>query len=112
MANYIIEGTITEFSFDESYFTICGSEGFSIKREDKKYNVFCLEEKPKEKLCQISFIASQKCRFSTSVKHRTALLTSLTSEKRIRVSIDEEELKKSADKENILPVSSLTLLSD
>ena len=112
MENYIIEGTITELSFDEGYFTVCGSEGFAIKRDDKKYNVLCPEKMPEEKTCIGSFITDQKCKFSTSVKHRTALLTSLTSEKRIRVSIDEEELKKSADKENILPVSSITLLSD
>ena len=107
--DYIIEGTISELSFDEGYFTICGSEGFAIKKDDKKFNLFCLKDNPKEKVYQISFIASQKCKLSTSVKYRTVLLSSLTSEKRVRIALDENELK---TKKEIRSVSSITLLSD
>ena len=110
--NYIIEGTITELSFDEGYFTICGSEGFMLKQGEKKYNVLCSEENLKEKHYQASFIASQKCKFSTSVKYRSVLLTSMTYEKRIRVSLDEKELKKATNQEKSLPICSITLLSD
>ncbi len=37
----IIEGTVSELSFDEKFFRMKGCEGFSLMRNKQKYNVLC-----------------------------------------------------------------------
>ncbi len=132
MANYIIEGTISELKVEgnECTFKICGAEGFSIKRGDKKYNVLCPEKMPKEKEIFSSYVLSSAVTFSIEEKQQNLLFQVISANKRIRVAIKKEEVdkvltaKKSEKKsetedadnqtENKSPlsVSSITLLSD
>lgn len=121
MANYIIEGTISELSFDEGYFTICGSEDFSLKYDDKKYNVLCPEKISKENFAtqQYSscFILKQDLKFSTKNRNRNLLLQGSSLQKKVRVKIQfKHKLEKGEliikDFSKPLPVFSIILLSD
>lgn len=85
MSNYIIEGTVTELSFDEGYFTVCGSEGFLIKRDGKKYNVLCPEKMPEEKEeCKFGIIFPKYTQFLIK-KNKCLLLNAINSAKKIKI---------------------------
>ena len=86
MTNYIIEGTISELSFDESYFTICGAEGFSIKQNDKKYNVLCPKAMPESEKSLEAIVLAQDFKFPTG-ENKDLLLQAVSSQKRIKVQL-------------------------
>ena len=44
IVDYIVEGTVKELFFDEGYFAICEADGFSLRRDYKKYNVVCTKK--------------------------------------------------------------------
>ena len=110
MANYIIEGTITEIKVESTdcIFKICGSEGYSVKHGDKKYNVLYSEDIKEN--C-FSFVLFDDRIYKASEKQGCLLATALTNGKRVRAIIEaeEEEIKTGIGE---LSVSSITLLSD
>lgn len=87
---YIIEGTIKELSFDENFFTIAGTEGYAIKQKkdgkEIKYNVLCPENMPSNQDSGTSYTLAQDFRFPVG-KNKCLLLQSLSSGKRIRITI-------------------------
>lgn len=95
---YVIEGKITELSLDESYFTLCGSEGFSFKRNDKKYNILCPKDMPKEEESLVAIVLAQDFKFSSG-DNKDLLLQAVSYEKRIKVqlSVEDENVKTHID---------------
>ena len=94
---YVIEGKITELSLDESYFTLCGSEGFSFKRNDKKYNILCPKDMPKEESL-VAIVLAQDFKFPNG-DNKDLLLQAVSYEKRIKVqlSVEDENVKTHID---------------
>ena len=115
MANYIIEGTITEIKVESTdcIFKICGSEGYSVKHGDKKYNVLYSEDvnEKVDKNAISTFVLFDDRIYKASEKQGCLLATALTNGKRVRAIIEaeEEEIKTGIGE---LSVSSITLLSD
>lgn len=95
---YVIEGKITELSLDESYFTLCGSEGFSFKRNDKKYNILCPKDMPKEEESLVAIVLAQDFKFPSG-DNKDLLLQAVSYEKRIKVqlSVEDENVKTHID---------------
>ncbi|MBR1536435.1 MAG: hypothetical protein IJ630_05820 [Treponema sp.] len=112
---YIIEGTISEIKVEgkDCIFKICGSEGYSIKHGEKKYNVLYSEDikEKNDKNAISSFVLIADRYYQANEKQECLLASALTAGKRIHVEIEatEDEIK-SGMKE--LSVSSLTLLLD
>ena len=115
MANYNIEGTISELSIKDGNcnFKICGIEGYSVKHGKEKYNLlyseYIKENKDKNPISTFVLIADRI--YQANEKQECLLASALIAGKRIRVEIEatEDEIK-SGMKE--LSVSSLTLLLD
>lgn len=87
MANYIIEGTVTEISIDEGFFTIAGTEGFAIKQGDDKYNVLCPEKMPTENDYLPSFILSQDVKFPIIDSDNELILKASSEGKKIKIKL-------------------------
>lgn len=100
---YVIEGKITELSLDESYFTLCGSEGFSFKRNDKKYNILCPKDMPKEEESLVAIVLAQDFKFPSG-NNKDLLLQAVSYEKRIKVqlSVEDENVKTHIDLKKLI----------
>lgn len=100
---YVIEGKITELSLDESYFTLCGSEGFSFKRNDKKYNILCPKDMPKEEESLVAIVLAQDFKFPSG-DNKDLLLQAVSYEKRIKVqlSVEDENVKTHIDLKKLI----------
>ncbi len=103
---YIIEGTVSEVALEESKisFKISGTEGYSIKQGDKKYNVFCLKDKTLGK----AYIFAQKEKITANEKYQILLTAAATNAKKVKVEIRNE--KESAP--IVLDNPIISLLSD
>ena len=93
MADYIIEGTVSELSLDENYFTLCGSEGFSFKRNDKKYNILCPKNMPKDEKALVAIVLAQDFKFTNCCDNKELLLQAVSYEKRIKIQLCIEDEK-------------------
>lgn len=124
MTNYIIEGTVSEVSVDESNnisFKMCGTEGYSIKYGKEKYNIFCpkqLEEDMKndKKIHLPGIIVSQDYQFSTSNKNIGLIIRNCGLNRKLKICTtfsETENLSKIfADKNLPIKVESMILLSE
>ena len=124
MANYIIEGTVSEVFLDEKdniSFKIFGTEGYSIKYEKEKYNIHYskqLEEEIKKdkKIHLPGIILSQDYQFSVSTKNMELIIRNCDLNKKLKISTTISETEKLskilADKNKPIKVDSITLLSD
>lgn len=124
MATYVIEGTISELRKEEisknKYdikIKISGSEGYSVKQDKKKYNVFCPKDMPKEDEMKPCCIADSQFELPIGVKmeYENILAQALVSEKRVRLTLGidgtktlEEYVKNGLS----LTVKSVTLLQN
>lgn len=95
MAKFVIEGTVSELSFDEKVFKIKGSEGYSLKQGEKKYNVLCPEDMPKEGGTFVALVLSPDFKFpiiddSGETTNKDLLLTAFNFGKRVKISISLE----------------------
>ncbi len=82
--DYVIEGTISELSFDENYFSLSGTEGYALKHGDKKYNVLCPKDMPEKNKYAQSVVLSQDFHFPIQ-GDKELLLHALSSNKKIRI---------------------------
>ena len=96
---YIIEGTVSELSVDDNFFTIKGTEGFVIEQNKKKYNVLCPENMPEKNKKLLSAILSQDFEFPICDNNKELLLESLCHGKKIRIklSMEDNEIQNSID---------------
>lgn len=103
MVNYIIEGTVSELSLDENYFTLCGSEGFSFKKNDKKYNILCPKNMPKDEKALVAIVLVQDFKFPSG-DNKDLLLQAVSYEKRIKVqlSVEDENVKTHIDLKKLI----------
>lgn len=103
MVNYIIEGTVSELSLDENYFTLCGSEGFSFKKNDKKYNILCPKNMPKDEKALVAIVLAQDFKFPSG-DNKDLLLQAVSYEKRIKVqlSVEDENVKTHIDLKKLI----------
>ncbi len=112
---YFIGGTVSELKVEgnECTFKICGTEGYSVKHGEKKYNLLYSEDiKDKNDKNAIStFVLVDDRNYQSNEKQECLLASALTTGKRIRVTIDatEDEIKFGTKE---LSVSSIALLSD
>lgn len=136
MANYIIEGTVTEITLkskNELSFKIAGTEGFALQRkpkdsnEKKKYNVLleCDENGDIKESPQAALVCNNNEEFKVSKQSTFLSLETLTAAatngKRIRLILEEKDSKNAGEGSNKTPISisekefklsSLSLLSD
>ena len=82
---YVFEGTVSEIETDGNdkiiSFKVCGSEGYILKRGDKKYNIFTdINNGPTAYL----FESNQGIKYSSS---NNLLISALTASKRIKLQI-------------------------
>ncbi|MBQ8678191.1 MAG: hypothetical protein IJ530_00325 [Treponema sp.] len=114
MANYIIEGTISEITTSDNptcTFKICGSEGYSIKRDKYRYNFLCSTENGTNQSAQTGYILFSEREYKSENPQAALLLSSaMASGKRVKLIVEstETEIKES---ENSLKVTSITLLN-
>ena len=101
---YTIEGTVTEISSD-GIFKIVGNEGYAIKQGDKKYNVLCPADMPKETEHANAIIISQEHQFITDTTNKGLLLNSLG--KRVKVTLNIDEVKS-----YVMSLSSFTVFAN
>lgn len=120
MANYVIEGTVTEITStkNECIFKIAGTDGYAIKQGDKNYNILCPEEMPKKEKYFTSFIFSQDIHFIIN-NNNDALLVAYTNSKKVKLLVKTRIAKANETDENnnsetrkCIKVSSLALISD
>ncbi len=114
MANYVIEGTITEITTSDNptcTFKICGTEGYSIKRDKYRYNFLCSSENGTNQRAQTGYILLSEREYK-SENHQAVLLLSsaMASGKHVKLIVEstEAEIIKS---EKSLKVTSITLLN-
>lgn len=118
MATYVIEGTISELTKNGGIaIRISGSEGYSVKQDKKKYNVFCPKDMPKEDEMKPCCIADSQFELPIDVKmkYEDILAQALVSGKRVRLTLEvdgtktlEEYVKNGLS----LTVKSVTLLQN
>ena len=82
---YVFEGTVSEIETDGNdiiiSFKVCGSEGYILKRDDKKYNVFAeMNNGPSAYM----FESNQQIKNSSNKK---LLMSALIAGKRIKLQI-------------------------
>ncbi len=128
MANYIIEGTITEIANETSnevLFKLIGIEGYALKIGKKKYNVLCtkelikdskkkVEEDIESKYFEQTIIFSSDIQFVVNDMVKLFLIRSngLGHHVKIEIKDDFGTLTQRLKDENKLSVTSITLLSD
>lgn len=82
---YVFEGTVTEIETDGNdkiiSFKVCGSEGYILKRGDKKYNIFTDINNGST---AYMFESNQGIKYSSS---NNLLISALTTSKRIKLQI-------------------------
>ena len=115
MANYVIEGTVSEITLTgtEVAIKIVGVEGYAIKDDGKTYNVFRPKDLPKAKETVQSYIADSENEFTVNKDFENILTQASMHGKKIRLTIElanEEELKKHIQDKSALPIKSVTLL--
>lgn len=115
MENYIIEGTVTEISSDGT-FKIAGSEGYAIKRGDKKYNVLGPADMVTDEQAKIGIILSQDFPFKADEKNRL-IYHALGKQARISLSFEKNDEKKISEikllaQEKPNSVISITLIAN
>ena len=117
--NYIIEGTLSKVVIKQNEsnklnisFAIKGSEGYSIKQDNKKYNVFCPEKMPDKEKCVTSYIADSERLFSIGKEYENLLTQASAHGKRIQFTISENDLKNNKKTKAETSETSVTLLSD
>jgi hypothetical protein len=112
MAKFVIEGTVSELevSGNKYIFKLHGTEGFSVKRGEKKYNIFWGNE---DKLSVLSYMRLTEEKYE-AFEHQGGLLTaSITGGKRVRITIDStKEQNSSIEESKVLEVSTISLLAD
>ena len=128
---YFIEGTVSEVTVSKKEntqnpngnnncntvsFRITGTEGYSIKQDKNKYNLFRLKEPQDDDKFQQCYIAGQKVLFLVSDDYENLLLQASAHGKKINFSISEEHLNsytQNGNKSNIsIQDVSITLLSN
>lgn len=117
MANYIIEGTVSELSTNNEgkfiSFKINGTEGYALQRKtiDKteKFNVFSEENNGEN-----AYIFRNNSKLECNEKFFTALTTAFASGKRIQLKIVNDKLSEDfkINDKNFGLISSVSLLSD
>lgn len=125
MANYVIEGTVSELTMKkieksktEIAVKIVGTEGYAIKQGDKTYNVFCLENMPETDDAVRSYITNSNTEISVNKDFENILTQASMNGKKLRLTIELEDTKELKDyicennNEKILnvPITSVTLL--
>lgn len=118
MANYVIEGTVSELAKEKSKVAvkIVGSEGYAIKQGDKTYNVFCPKNMPEAGNCGKGYIIDSKIEFTGNKEFENILTQASMHGKKIRLTIELEDGKnlkdyiRSDDNNLSLPIKSVTLL--
>ena len=122
---YVIEGTVSEVTVSKKEntqssdgnncntvsFCIIGTEGYSIKQDKEKYNVFCLKDELDCDDFQQCYIASQKVLFHVSDYYENLLVQASVHGKKIKFSVSEEQLKSYIQNVNKSD-DSITLLSN
>lgn len=111
--SYVIEGSVSEVTVSKNEsktvsFCIIGTEGYSIKQDKEKYNVFCLKNELGYDKVQQCYIVGQKILFIVSDFYENLLLQASEHGKRIRFSVSEEPLKSYKNKDD----NSVTFESD
>lgn len=98
--NYVIEGTISELTVNETGITvkISGSEGYAIKQGDKTYNVFCPKDLSEAGNCSNGYIADSENEFTVDNNFENILTQATVHGKKIRLTVSENALKNSKDK--------------
>lgn len=91
MANYVIEGTISEISQDEEYFKLKGCEGYAIKQNDKKYNLLCSENMTED--VGLAFVLSQDMKFTLNDGNENLLMQVWSVGKRIKLKFDGSKIE-------------------
>ncbi|MDY6398123.1 MAG: hypothetical protein SPL22_10380 [Treponema sp.] len=109
---YIIEGIISSISVDKNgkiLFTICGHEGYSIKIENKKYNILLQKE-----IINSSIVLSQDFQFSVNEENKIMLIQSNSIVKKAQISFEVKNDKKLSDNFTVgdFETSSITLLAN
>ena len=119
MAIYVIEGTISELTKRQNGISIkiSGSEGYSVKQDKKKYNVFCPKDMPKEDKSVLCCITGSQFELpiATTVKYENILAQALVSGKRVRLTLevdDTKTLEECVNEKQSIPLKSLTLLQN
>lgn len=123
--NYVIEGSVSELYADESdnfTFKVIGSEGFSLKQEEVRFNVLCPEElekiskKKSENICSPCFVLSQNHQFAISDKNKVLIIQHGSVGRKFRLTIkleDGKKLSKYFDDEKLpIKISSVKLLQN
>ncbi|MCH5283935.1 MAG: hypothetical protein J1E59_09830 [Treponema sp.] len=101
MATYVIEGTISELRKEGQScirMKIAGSEGYSVKQDKKKYNVFRYQDLQNNNLPTTGkvapcYIADSQFELPIGVGYENILVQALVSGKRVRLTILESILK-------------------
>lgn len=121
MATYVIEGTISELTKKQNGISIkiSGSEGYSVKQDKKKYNVFRYQYSQDKSLPTTGevapcYIADSQFELPIDVKmeYENILAQALVSGKRIRLTIPDDILKSAVPEPSQDEVTSVTVLSE
>ena len=115
MANYVIEGTITEVKINSDgkveKFKIAGTEAFVLqeKKDNKleKYNILCSEDKKGE-----AFIFKSDTEICCNIKLCQYVLSAITANKRIKLILEEKNDGAIEIANRKFNLSSITLLAD
>lgn len=123
MATYVIEGTISELTKNGGIaIRISGSEGYSVKQDKKKYNVFRYQYSQDKSLPTTGevapcYIADSQFELPIGVKmeYENILAQALVSGKRVRLTLEVDDTKTLEEYVNAkqpLPLKSVTLLQN
>ena len=118
MEMYVIEGTISELTKNgDIAIRISGSEGYSVKQDKKKYNVFRYQYSQDKSLPTTGevapcYIADSQFELPIDVKYEDILAQALVSGKRIRLTIPDDILKSAVPETPQDKVTSVTVLSE
>ena len=88
MANYIIEGIVSEFSFDENFFRLKGCEGYSVIQDKKIYNILCPEKMPEKEDSKNCCIFSQDFKFPVDKCNTDLLKHAIVNGRKIRLCLN------------------------
>ena len=118
MAKFVIEGTVSEIEVSESgcFLKIKGTEGYSVKHGEKKYNVLYDESGYKklvesESKCAKAYVLAQERFCKADGKLGYLLPCAFTGSKKVKLCIIAEEAEVLTG-EAPLSVSSVTLLAE
>ena len=115
MATYVIEGTVSELIKRQNGISIkiSGSEGYSVKQDKKKYNVFCPEDMPKHGRIKLCYIIDAGAIINVRQNYENLLMHASMSGKRLRLTFPEDKFPKDKNRTtSSLKVTSVTVLSE